>query len=126
MRLTLAELCGGAGGAALGIERAGFEHVLICEIDADACNTLRHNRPSWKVAEDDIRNVDGRQSRGLDLLSGGMPCQPFSIGDQRFGAGDERDLPSGHVGAGPGHARRASQSRDHERTRVLSFRCEQR
>jgi DNA (cytosine-5)-methyltransferase 1 len=50
------ELCAGAGGQALGLEKAGFTHVELVEIDHNACNTLRFNRPAWHVAEGDIRD----------------------------------------------------------------------
>jgi DNA (cytosine-5)-methyltransferase 1 len=96
-RLRVLEICGGAGGQALGLEQAGFEHLAIAEIDPDACNTLRANRPAWKVIEGDIRDLDGRQFRGplgtgIDLLAGGVPCQPFSVSGKQLGAGDDRDL----------------------------------
>ena len=45
------EICAGAGGQALGLQMAGFKHVALVEIDKNACNTLRHNRPNWKVFE---------------------------------------------------------------------------
>ena len=51
--LEVVEICAGAGGQALGLERAGFEHALAVELDASACATLRANRPAWKVAEGD-------------------------------------------------------------------------
>lgn len=87
------EICAGGGGQALGLEQAGFEHAAVAEIDADACNTLRANRPDWKVIEGDIRDLDGRQYRGqVDLLAGGVPCQPFSVGGNQLGPDDERDL----------------------------------
>jgi DNA (cytosine-5)-methyltransferase 1 len=87
------EICGGGGGQALGLEQAGFHHAGVAEIDPDACNTLRANRPWWKVIEGDIRNLDGRPYRDrIDLGAGGVPCSPFSIGGQQLGAGDERDL----------------------------------
>lgn len=86
------ELCAGAGGQALGLEQAGFEHAAVAEIDADACATLRLNRPGWKVIEGDVRSLDGRQFEGIDLVAGGVPCQPFSVGGQQLGHADERDL----------------------------------
>jgi DNA (cytosine-5)-methyltransferase 1 len=89
---TVLEICGGGGGQALGLERAGFEHAAIAEIDPDACATLRLNRPVWKVIESDIRGLDGKQFDGIDLLAGGVPCQPFSVGGMQLGGGDERDL----------------------------------
>jgi DNA (cytosine-5)-methyltransferase 1 len=86
------ELCAGAGGQALGLERAGFEHAGLVEIDKHACNTLRLNRPSWTVHEDDLNQFDARLYRGVDLLAGGFPCPPFSIAGKQLGANDERDL----------------------------------
>jgi DNA (cytosine-5)-methyltransferase 1 len=87
-----AELCAGGGGAALGLELAGFSHALLVEIDADACATLQLNRPGWKVAEGDIRQLDGRQLDGVDLLSGGCPCSPFTSAGWQLGEGDSRDM----------------------------------
>lgn len=86
------EICAGAGGQALGLEQAGFDHAGLIEIDPDACNTLRANRPGWKVIEGDIRNLYGPPYEGIDLLAGGVPCQPFSVGGHQLGREDERDL----------------------------------
>lgn len=86
------EICAGAGGQSLGLEQAGVTHAAAVEIDADACNTLRLNRPGWAVIEGDVRQVDGRAFRGIDLLSGGVPCPPFSIAGRQLGSKDERDL----------------------------------
>ena len=90
--LVTLEICAGAGGQSLGLEQAGFGHAVAVEMDPDACNTLRHNRPQWKVAETDVRQIDGRQYRGVDLVSGGVPCPPFSLAGKQLGADDERDL----------------------------------
>jgi DNA (cytosine-5)-methyltransferase 1 len=91
--LASVEICAGGGGQALGLEKAGFRHEAVIEIDHDACETLRRNRdPEWKVFEDDVSNVDGRAYRGIDLLAGGVPCPPFSIAGKRLGEDDERDL----------------------------------
>ncbi len=91
--LTSVEICAGAGGQALGLEQAGFGHEAAVELDADACETLRRNRGAdWKIIEGDVRDLDGRQFRGADLLAGGVPCPPFSIAGRQLGAGDERDL----------------------------------
>lgn len=92
MRLTALEICAGGGGQAIGLERAGFEHAAAVEIDHDACETLRSNRPAWKVIEGDVRNLNGADYRGLDLLAGGVPCPPFSVAGAQLGAEDERDL----------------------------------
>ncbi|HET9254866.1 MAG TPA: DNA (cytosine-5-)-methyltransferase, partial [Pseudonocardiaceae bacterium] len=90
--LSVLEICAGAGGQSLGLERAGFTHDLAVEIDGDACETLRLNRPGWKIHEGDVRDVNGRDYRGIDLLAGGVPCPPFSIAGRQLGADDERDL----------------------------------
>lgn len=89
---TSLELCAGAGGAALGLEQAGFSHVALVENDKHACNTLRQNRPLWNIIEEDLKRFDGHQFKGVDLVSGGVPCQPFSSGGEQLGAADERDL----------------------------------
>jgi DNA (cytosine-5)-methyltransferase 1 len=86
------ELCAGAGGQALGLERAGFEHAGVVEIDPHACNTLRLNRPRWAVHEADLKTFDARLYRGVDLVAGGFPCPPFSVAGKQLGPDDERDL----------------------------------
>jgi len=90
--LTCLEICAGAGGQSRGLEDAGFDHVAAVEIDPDACETLRLNRPQWKVVQDDVHNFDGRPHNGVDLLAGGVPCPPFSVAGKQLGADDERDL----------------------------------
>lgn len=89
---TSLEICAGAGGSALGIEQAGFEHVALIEIEAAACATLRLNRPEWNVLETDLRQFKGWPYIGVDLLSGGVPCPPFSKAGLQQGVDDERDL----------------------------------
>jgi DNA (cytosine-5)-methyltransferase 1 len=86
------ELCAGAGGQALGLEKAGFRHLELLEIDRNACNTLRFNRPEWKVVEGDIRGYATKLPVKLDLLAGGVPCPPFSVAGKQLGSKDERDL----------------------------------
>jgi DNA (cytosine-5)-methyltransferase 1 len=93
--LEVVEICAGAGGQALGLERAGFEHALAVELDPAACATLRANRPGWKVAEGDVADPAlWRPSdyRGVALLAGGVPCPPFTVAGRQLGATDERDL----------------------------------
>ena len=92
MAFTVLDICTGAGGEAIGLEAAGFELAAAVEIDAAACATLRLNRPHWHVIEGDVRQVDGREFRGIDLLAAGVPCPPFSIAGKQLGAEDERDL----------------------------------
>lgn len=86
------ELCAGAGGQALGLEMAGFKHIELIEIDHNACNTLRHNRPNWNIIEGDLREYSPKPSEEIDLLAGGVPCPPFSIAGKQLGSNDERDL----------------------------------
>lgn len=88
------ELCAGAGGLALGLERAGFEHVALIEKNRNATATLRANRPHWNVVEADVRKMDFTQYRDqrIDLLTGGLPCTPFSTVGQKKGQHDENDL----------------------------------
>jgi DNA (cytosine-5)-methyltransferase 1 len=89
------EICAGAGGQALGLERAGFEHALAVELDLHACNTLRANRPAWKIAEGDAASPEvwnPGSYAGIGLLAGGVPCPPFTVAGKQLGAADERDL----------------------------------
>jgi DNA (cytosine-5)-methyltransferase 1 len=91
-KLTSVEICAGAGGQALGLEQAGFDHVALVEIDRHCCATLRFNRPKWNVIQADISGFDGRPYRGVDLLAGGVPCPPFSVAGKQLGQADERNL----------------------------------
>jgi DNA (cytosine-5)-methyltransferase 1 len=86
------ELCAGAGGQAIGLETAGYEHVGVLEIDKDCCDTLRLNRPQWNVLEEDLKKLKGKPFKGVDLFAAGLPCPPFSIAGQKLGARDERNL----------------------------------
>lgn len=94
MTLTSIEICAGAGGQALGLEQAKFEHLALVEIDKAAQGTLRLNRPAWNVLEEgDVCAFDGRPFKGnVDLLAGGVPCPPFSKAGKQLGHGDERNL----------------------------------
>lgn len=92
------ELFAGAGGLALGIEQAGFDTIGLVEFDKDASDTLKSNRPNWRVINDDIANIScldlceyfSLEKGELDLLSGGAPCQSFSYAGKRLGLEDAR------------------------------------
>lgn len=95
---TTIELFAGAGGLALGVEKAGFKTIGAIEFDQDACKTLEANRKNWNVICDDIANISkldleeyfSIKSGELDLLSGGAPCQAFSYAGKRLGFEDTR------------------------------------
>jgi len=97
-RFSCIELFAGAGGLALGLEKAGFDSIGLIEFDKDAANTLQTNRPEWNVICDDIANIScldlgsyfGIKKGELDLLSGGAPCQSFSYAGKRLGLEDTR------------------------------------
>jgi DNA (cytosine-5)-methyltransferase 1 len=90
--LTTLELCAGGGGAALGLELAGFSPAVLLDNDPHACATLRQNRPYWNVIEADMRRFEPNYWSEVDLVSGGLPCPPFSIAGKQLGKDDERDL----------------------------------
>ena len=88
---TSVELFAGAGGLALGMEKAGFKHVLLNELETKACKTLLLNRPDWNVVEGDVRNIDFTPLKGkVDFVSGGFPCQAFSYAGKGGGFSDTR------------------------------------
>ena len=92
MSIGSVEICAGAGGQALGLEQAGFDHVSLVEIEAPACQTLRMNRPHWNVVEGDLRHYSVDKWKCVALLAGGVPCPPFSKAGKQLGNDDERDL----------------------------------
>lgn len=88
---TAIDLFAGAGGTALGLENAGFEHLAVNEFDRWAAATLKANRPSWNVIEGDVHSVDFTSYRGMvDLVEGGFPCQAFSYAGKKRGFADTR------------------------------------
>ena len=106
-RLRSIELFAGGGGMALGVHEAGFDHSLLVEFDPKACDTLRHNAQTWEsstrtlppwnqntIVCQDVRslNLNLPEWRSLDLLAGGPPCQPFSLGGVHAGMDDRRNM----------------------------------
>lgn len=90
--LSTIELCAGAGGMALGLEKAGFKHLAMLDNNPHACATLRRNRPYWNVIEADLTKFNAAYWSNIDLVSGGLPCPPFSIAGKQLGSNDDRDL----------------------------------
>ncbi len=99
--LTAVELFAGAGGLLLGTSLAGFRHLAAAEWEHNCCNTLRLNQkngyplidPDMRIIEGDVRSVDWSfLPRDIDLLAGGPPCQPFSLGGLSKGVTDRRDM----------------------------------
>ena len=94
------ELFAGAGGLGIGISQAGFTPAAVIEKDRYCCDTIRENQDrdleplvGWPLVEADVREVDyGSISDDIDLVSGGPPCQPFSLGGKHKGHRDDRDL----------------------------------
>ena len=85
------ELFAGAGGLAIGLEKAGIKCVALNEIDKWACQTLRENRPTWNVLEGDIKDFNFDKYRNeVDVVTGGFPCQAFSYAGKQLGLEDAR------------------------------------
>lgn len=88
---SVLELFAGAGGLALGLEKAGLSCKLLNEIDPWACKTLRKNRPNWKVLEGDVAKESFTHLKGdIDIVTGGFPCQAFSYAGKKRGLDDAR------------------------------------
>jgi DNA (cytosine-5)-methyltransferase 1 len=93
------ELFAGCGGLALGLARAGFAHDIVVERDNDSIATLTENKTrkikhvrDWEISQEDTRDLDFSEQGRVDLLSGGPPCQPFSIGGLHLGPNDPRNM----------------------------------
>jgi len=94
------ELFVGAGGLALGISQAGFQPVAMIEVSRPACETIRLNQKEgvdyvqdWNLVEEDVRKLSFSSfGSDIDLISGGVPCQPFSLGGKHRGPSDHRNL----------------------------------
>jgi DNA (cytosine-5)-methyltransferase 1 len=94
--LTCLSLFSGGGGLDIGFERAGFDHVAAFEL-LDICGaTLRTNRPAWNVysgaVEGDVTKAKFAPYKGIDIVHGGPPCQPFSIAGKQAGSEDPRNM----------------------------------
>jgi DNA (cytosine-5)-methyltransferase 1 len=93
------ELFAGVGGLALGMANAGFQHAAVVEWDPDACETFRENQrrrlrsvEEWPLYQGDVREFNYLNLRNVVVVSGGPPCQPFSLGGKHRGHRDERDM----------------------------------
>lgn len=85
------DLFAGAGGTALGLSNAGFEHILLSELDIHASKTLKRNRPNWNVIQGDVAELNFSEHFGdVDLVEGGFPCQAFSYAGRSRGFEDTR------------------------------------
>lgn len=94
-KFTSLELFSGAGGLALGLEISGFEHEALVEWDKHSCNTMHENKSAegWQVYHMDVRAFDYQPyTDQIDLIAGGPPCQPFSLGGKHKAFSDERDM----------------------------------
>ena len=94
------ELFAGVGGLAMGVANAGFEHKAVIEWNSDSCATIRENQRRrvgcvnhWPLYQTDVRDFDYADiGEPIDLLAGGPPCQPFSLGGKHKGYNDQRDM----------------------------------
>jgi DNA (cytosine-5)-methyltransferase 1 len=94
-RFKSLEICAGAGGQAFGLEQAGFDPVMLIDRKPDCCSTLSANRPHWRVLQTDLREFTARDHPevfDVDLMSGGVPCSPYTPAGKQEGDQDERDL----------------------------------
>ena len=88
---SVLELFAGAGGLAVGLEKAGLKCIALNEIDKWACQTLRKNRPQWRVLEGDVKTFEFSEYHNkVDVVTGGFPCQAFSYAGKKLGLADAR------------------------------------
>ncbi|EMT9481058.1 DNA (cytosine-5-)-methyltransferase, partial [Neisseria gonorrhoeae] len=86
------EIFSGAGGLAKGLELAGFQHASFIELNKDACNSLRSNFNPKLVYQGDVADFDLSSQEGIEVIAGGPPCQPFSLGGKHLAHEDRRDM----------------------------------
>jgi DNA (cytosine-5)-methyltransferase 1 len=86
------ELFSGAGGLAKGLEISGFEHTAFVEFNDHACRSLAINFDKTRVFHQDIRDFNFDSLPDIDLVAGGPPCQPFSLGGKHKAYDDNRDM----------------------------------
>lgn len=99
-RFSSIELFSGCGILALGLSKAGFDHEMMVELNADAVRTARHNASrvldhahSWNVIHCDVKEISwDANPKDVSLIAGGPPCQPFSLGGRALGNLDPRDM----------------------------------
>ena len=100
MPISSIELFTGAGGLALGLEMAGCHHEAMYEFNAQACRTIRYNiahgqtfAQGWKIHQADVRDIRYSEiTSSIEMVAGGPPCQPFSVGGKAHGRNDSRDM----------------------------------
>lgn len=88
---SIVELFSGAGGLALGLDKAGLDCILLNDNNHNACETLKKNRPAWNVIEGDVAKLNFSSYKNkVDIVAGGFPCQAFSYAGKKLGFKDIR------------------------------------